>query len=176
MLTGISKFCALNLFKRGAIGEKNINDVRFGLEVFITHLITFASILVIGIMINHLTETVLFCVIFCHLRSFSNGFHAKTFIQCFMLSNITFLFVLIAQNYIFEYILIMILIILSSAKLVYHYKSKKTYIIENKFFILYLFISMLINQSLILCTLIVVLFFDKGEILCQEKELIQIKN
>lgn len=83
---------------------------------------------------------------------------------------------LIGQNYISEYILFMILIIVSYVKLVLSYKTKKRYIVENKFFILYLFISIFINDSLILCTLIVVLVFDIGDILYQDKEYIQTKS
>lgn len=92
MLTNVSNFFARALVKRGTIEEKNVNDVRFGIEVFITHIITFSSIIMIGTMANHFIETILFCIVFCHLRFFSNGFHAKKFIQCFMLSNITYLF------------------------------------------------------------------------------------
>lgn len=83
---------------------------------------------------------------------------------------------LIGQNYISEYILFMILIIVSYVKLVLSYKTKKRYIVENKFFILYVFISIFINDSLILCTLIVVLVFDRGNILYQDKEHIQTKS
>ncbi len=63
MLTGISKFCASALLKKGAIEERDVNDVRFGIEVFITHIITFSSILIIGIMIDYFMETALFCVL-----------------------------------------------------------------------------------------------------------------
>lgn len=86
-----------------------------------------------------------------------------------MLSNITYLFVLIVDKYIYEYILLISLIILSFVKLGYHHKRK--YIVENKFFILYLILSMFVDHSLILCTLIVVLVFDEGDVLCHDKEL-----
>ena len=176
MLTGISKFCARALLKKGAIEERDVNDVRFGIEVFITHIITFSSILIIGIMIDNFIETALFCFVFCHLRSFSNGFHAKTFSQCFILSNATYLFILIVQNYVSEYIILIILMLLSFVKLIYHYRGKKVYVVENKFFILYFFVSLLLKNSLILCTLLIVLVFDKGEKLCQDKKHIQIRN
>lgn len=83
LLSEISKLCARVLFEKNAIEEKDVNEARFGIEVFITHIITFGSIFIIGAMTNCLTKTVLFCIVFCHLRSFSNGFHAKSFFQCF---------------------------------------------------------------------------------------------
>ena len=66
--------------------------------------------------------------------------------------------------------------LLSFVKLIYHYRGEKVYVVENKFFILYFFVSLLLKNSLILCTLLIVLVFDKGEKLCQDKKHIQIRN
>ena len=64
---------------------------RYGLEVLISNVISSLAILALGILFFDIFSTVVFLLIFILLRSYCGGYHADTYLRCFITTNITYL-------------------------------------------------------------------------------------
>lgn len=65
-------------------------------------IISLFPFLMIGIFLSGITETVLFCLAVYFLRKRTNGYHAKTFITCLILSSSLELLLLTIAPHIFS--------------------------------------------------------------------------
>ncbi len=66
------------------------NFYRYGIEISISSLLNIILILIIGIIIHHVIDSVIFLSLFILIRSFTGGYHADTYFRCNMLMCITF--------------------------------------------------------------------------------------
>lgn len=73
------------------IEQDQKNYFRFAIEVILSHAITFSSIIIIGFILNKFFETIIFLMLFCSLRTYSDGYHAKKFMGCYFLTNLSFI-------------------------------------------------------------------------------------
>lgn len=90
------KFCEIianYCVKNDIIQSDDMNVLRFGIELVITQLITIGSILLIGLFISEIVQCILFCICFILSRKVFEGYHASTFLRCFLLTNLFYLFV-----------------------------------------------------------------------------------
>lgn len=65
---------------------------RYGLEVLISNVLSSLTMLIVGILFFDIFSTVVFLLIFILLRSYCGGYHADTYLKCFITTNITYLF------------------------------------------------------------------------------------
>ena len=79
MLHSLAKRIAFFLF--GA-GEYPIEVYIYGLELIISSLIGESIVLILGLILGRLIETIIFIVLIKFIRIYSGGFHAKTYIVC----------------------------------------------------------------------------------------------
>lgn len=75
---------------RGVIQEDDINECRYGLEMFISSSVEVLSILLISIFVRNFVETLLFFAAFIPLRVYAGGYHANTKLRCYLISLATY--------------------------------------------------------------------------------------
>lgn len=95
----LSLSIAIYLYRKGNISFDQIDQCRFGLELIGTNLFVFSSTIFLGFMINHLISIVFIDFVFITLRHFSDGYHAKTFKNCFILTNMTCLTIIFLGSF-----------------------------------------------------------------------------
>lgn len=66
------------LIARGVVAEEEQPIIRYGLEVLLETVLSYASILIIALYIGTLLETVVFLGAFMLLRCYAGGYHAST--------------------------------------------------------------------------------------------------
>ncbi len=55
---------------------------RYGIEIIVSSVLSFALIFILGIGINMLLETIVFFICFSSLRKYTGGYHADSYIKC----------------------------------------------------------------------------------------------
>ena len=83
----ISSFCISN----GVIDERDREKFDYCYEVFLSTLLNFAAVLLIGLATGSLWHTVVFMLVFAVLKSTAGGYHADSHIVCFAETVGTFL-------------------------------------------------------------------------------------
>ena len=83
----ISSFCISN----GVIDERDREKFDYCYEVFLSTLLNFAAVLLIGLVTGSLWHTVVFMLVFAVLKSTAGGYHADSHIVCFAETVGTFL-------------------------------------------------------------------------------------
>jgi accessory gene regulator B len=58
--------------------------IRYGLELFILKVVSYAAVVVLSIIFGVLAETLLFCLAFVPLREAAGGVHARSRMVCFI--------------------------------------------------------------------------------------------
>lgn len=100
--------------------EKEYEDVyTYGLELLISFIISTSIILVIGLAINRIAETLIYFLVFISLRQFSGGYHADTHIRCKISTVLTYVLIIVLSevtrlsipHYILLFLLAMILLL-----------------------------------------------------------------
>lgn len=87
---------------------------KYGLEVMYYFITKTTIILLIAYLIGLLKEVILYNIFFIPLRSTSHGFHAKTNLECWIITAITYIFFILFIKYIeINYISIFTLSIIS---------------------------------------------------------------
>lgn len=114
----------------------------YGFELLISTVLSMTSIFLISILINKIIYDVSFLLFFFLLRLFCGGYHAKTYLKCFITTNTIFVLTIILTNLflLFRFDWIMPIIVTISTVIVFlfspiknknHPYSEKTYI-KNK--------------------------------------------
>lgn len=89
-MRSISGRVAEILETHGAIQENDVDECRYGLEVFISSAFEVLSILFISIFVRNFVETLLFFAAFIPLRIYAGGYHAGTKLRCYLVSLATY--------------------------------------------------------------------------------------
>ena len=74
----------------------------YGLELLFSSAVSTILLLVLGIVIGALVESIIFIVVFSALRIFAGGFHSRSFILCNLLTVLNFVIVLVIYRYFSE--------------------------------------------------------------------------
>lgn len=70
----------------------------YGIELIITTVLGLMSILLLSGLLVCLTSGLVFIFVFVPLRLFTGGYHASSYAKCFIISNISYLLVLLVRN------------------------------------------------------------------------------
>lgn len=97
-LTRICEYISNYAIHKSFIDNNDFENFRFGLEVLLSQLITFFTIVIIGIVLEKIILTIIFLIVFISFRSFKNNFHCRTFFSCFLLTNFTYLLCMIVTK------------------------------------------------------------------------------
>lgn len=78
--------------------ESDVQDFyRYGIEISISSFLNIFLVLLLGIIINHIAESIIFLLLFILIRSFTGGYHADTYFRCNLLMCITFILTVLAN-------------------------------------------------------------------------------
>ena len=97
MLKKFSYNIAYFFVQKNVIPMDNIEIYQYGLEQIFSTVYTVATILAIAALTNHLISSVIFLIFFVSLRKYTGGYHASTYLKCYLgftLIYIVFLMVL----------------------------------------------------------------------------------
>lgn len=95
-LKNISESCTNYLIKKEVIDSIDKQFYVYGFQLFISTVISIFSIILLAMITNNFIEALIFLFIFLPLRMTANGYHAKTYLNCFFLTNFLFLIYLLA--------------------------------------------------------------------------------
>lgn len=84
MISTVSAYLTAILLKEQIISEDEKDSYKYGFEISIANLINGGIILLIGIGLHLLLEAVMFYAVFVSLRFFCGGYHANSYIKCFL--------------------------------------------------------------------------------------------
>lgn len=76
------------LLSRGIIKESQVRLYEYGFELLFSTVITVLFILLIGILWDELSRTMIFLLFFIPIRITAGGYHAKTYSRCFIVTNL----------------------------------------------------------------------------------------
>lgn len=71
----------------------------YGLELLFSSVVSTILLLVFGIIVGALIESIIFIVVFSAIRIFAGGFHSRSFILCNIITVLNFVIILIIYRY-----------------------------------------------------------------------------
>ncbi|WP_416198357.1 MAG: Putative Accessory protein regulator protein B [Sporanaerobacter sp.] len=80
------------------IDIKDRDTYIYGLELLISTLFTSVSILLLGFFIGELISAVAYLLVYFFLKSYTGGYHAKHYYQCYIYSILVFIAIIIIKN------------------------------------------------------------------------------
>lgn len=79
--------------------ESDVQDFyRYGIEISISSLLNIVLVVIAGILIHHIIESIVFLSLFILIRSFTGGYHADTYFRCNLLMCTTFILTALANS------------------------------------------------------------------------------
>lgn len=112
-------------YKQSIINIKDIDVIRYGLEIFVSEILVSFVILVIGVIRNSFLDTLIYFFFFHLFRKLFKGYHAKTITKCTMLTISSYLLCIYLGNIITEQYIILISILSVLIQLVYCLKRNE---------------------------------------------------
>ena len=108
----LSTAFAKHLLSKNIIKEEMFEVYVYGAELFLSFAITNAIIIILGIIINQITATLIHLLIFIALRRFTGGYHATTYLKCKITMVAIYAFTIASAIYveisIYWYVLLMV--------------------------------------------------------------------
>lgn len=93
VISNISAKSTYLLINKNIIGKEKENIFIYGFELLFSTIVTMFSILIIALILNDFLIGIFFLTFFMPIRLFVGGAHAKTYIGCFVFSNVLFLLI-----------------------------------------------------------------------------------
>lgn len=90
----LTDFC----MNRNKIQEDRREIYCYGFKLIIADIINFSIVLIVGLLLNKVFDSILFLITLCGIRRFSGGFHARSFWLCRLSMIITFISVFAISN------------------------------------------------------------------------------
>lgn len=87
MLRKIADYSTQILIKQGMILEKDRNIYLYGFELFWSTSSCIISIIIAGCIMGYIQQAIIFIMCFFPIRIFAGGYHAKSYRNCFLLTN-----------------------------------------------------------------------------------------
>lgn len=93
--------------------ESDVQDFyRYGIEISISSLLNIVLVVIAGILIHHIIESIVFLTLFILIRSFTGGYHADTYFRCNLLMCTTFILTALAKSIFSNKFSLLIIIVL----------------------------------------------------------------
>lgn len=90
MIKNISTVISDKFLDNNLISENQYKKTVFGFEVVISALLQISGLIIFGIVTNGLLKILCFMIFFSGSRSCSGGFHAKSCLDCFLLTIVVY--------------------------------------------------------------------------------------
>lgn len=98
MIEEISIKFSESLSKNGVIPKEEREIYRYGMEALIATVVNFIIVLSLGLACHKLLHTIFFLLVYCSIRSFAGGYHAKNHLSCIVTFASTYLVLLILSG------------------------------------------------------------------------------
>lgn len=98
MLNKISNHLATKLLEKVDDVKYDKSVYVYGFELTISTMAGLASILLSSVILSNLMSGVIFIAFFVPLRLYTGGYHASTYAKCFIVSNLTYILLLILKE------------------------------------------------------------------------------
>lgn len=85
--------------KNNALDKNRADEYIYGLEITLSVLTSYLSVIIVGFLINMLWQSALFLFLFVSLRRFIGGFHFSSQIMCYLFMCVMCLIVLLVIKY-----------------------------------------------------------------------------
>ena len=72
---------------------------KYGIEISISSFLNIFLVVILGFLIHHVLESVVFLTLFILIRSFTGGYHADTYFRCNLLMCVTFIITVFVKRY-----------------------------------------------------------------------------
>ena len=86
-----AKWTVNRLVAHRIIDLDDVEIYQFGLESAMLKAVHYASMLLVGLLLGMLPETIVFLIVYATIRAYAGGYHADTRGVCYLLSWITIL-------------------------------------------------------------------------------------
>ena len=80
-----------NLIRNGTIDQEDMEKYTYGVEIVIEKLITYTVLFILALVLKVLVPSALFILFFITLRGYTGGFHARTYLGCFISTIVIYL-------------------------------------------------------------------------------------
>lgn len=99
--------------KKVIVDEEKVRAYyKYGIEITISSIFNVVLVLLFGIITNHFIHSCFYLAEFILIRSFSGGFHAKTYVGCNVTMCISFLTLLLGYELFFKSVNILFIVLL----------------------------------------------------------------
>lgn len=98
----LADFITTCCIRKNIISEDKKEIYCYGFKLIIADVINFSIIIILGVALNRLCESLVFLFTLCFLRQFTGGFHAKTFWLCRTSMIITYFLVMFLSTVILK--------------------------------------------------------------------------
>lgn len=71
----------------------------YGMEILFAYIVNIGSFILIGMLLNMLSDAITFISVFFTLRAYAGGFHAKNYKRCYIMSCIILISILLFLKY-----------------------------------------------------------------------------
>lgn len=109
VLSYISNSSVQLLVRNNIIQEKESPIYRYGFELFWSTFLCVMSIIAIGEITGNLNKAICFLLYFMPIRTFAGGYHAKSYRNCFLLTNFLNAFSIVLSSVLVEYVVVKII-------------------------------------------------------------------
>ncbi|MCF6466095.1 accessory gene regulator ArgB-like protein [Clostridium sp. Cult2] len=98
MLHKLAGDISFHLITNKIIDIKDRDIYIYGLELLISTLFTSLSILILGFFVGELTSAIVYLSVYFFLKSYTGGYHAKHYYECYIYSILVFIVLIIIKN------------------------------------------------------------------------------
>jgi len=86
------------LYKNNTIRDEDKDIYVYGFEIFISNIINFTIVVVLGYLLHQFYQALLFFIAFVITRSYSGGYHASTYFKCNIVFASVFLLTMLVSS------------------------------------------------------------------------------
>lgn len=133
------------MIKKNIISYSEKDTYYYGMFVMLFNLLILVTIIFIGSMFGKVKETILFLLFFIPLRLYLGGYHCKTPLRCFLLTNTLFMIGIFINKYfeIYFYLITILQIIVLIYEKKYMERNIPYYQILSSICLIYLVIGII---------------------------------
>lgn len=95
MIVGIAEKMVNTFLKNQVIDKENTEAYKYGMELLVSQVISIGVVLILGILLGRMWETLLFLIFFIAIRVYAGGYHASCYRNCIMGFAISYIGILV---------------------------------------------------------------------------------
>lgn len=115
MIVGIAEKMVNTFLENQVIDEENTEAYKYGMELLVSQVISIGVVLILGILLGRVWETLLFLIFFIAIRVYAGGYHASCYRNCILGFSISYIGILFLGEWIrkeqLEYFVIVCLVL-----------------------------------------------------------------